>query len=751
MIHRLRRFLLLDESRQTPTPDFIWKTSTLRVLALSSIVLVALIFIHCTYQALEAGRPYVLIMEAVFLGAFFSLFAFRSRSYRLSGTVLIFVLYALGLCSLFFVDYKQAKAGILIIYATPLLALIFFNWRVYLVLCVANLLPLYLLLSDTPIPHLFGINLSLSYTRNYLHLLLFMLFNVCIPLAIARLITTLANAQRRQHQLNQALQYSQQLYNEVFSHLGAFLLCRSDGLILKLNDEAAALLGLPARVIESQVYLGNLVRNEQGEPVKLVPDDSLQEWQVQGRTKPRWLNLRISQPTSNQNVLVKLRDITHLHALQSELRNSERLSILDPLVGVLNRSGAIKRLEQAIGQAGSKPLAALTIRLPHLTYINTKYGLDVGDQYLQAFAHHLSRLPRKNLVARLKGATFLVVLTELDSIEIGLDRLHELKSSLPPHLQIDRHLIDVAPDLGTAFYPQDATNALQLIERSSHALKNPHGDTLLPTYDSNLAQRTFERTELLLELRKAIETHALFLHYQPRVDAQGNLHSVEALVRWTDPNGRPVPPDQFVAIAEESGLIHTLDAYVRDMACAQIARWKRDLGTAPLVAVNLSAQEVATEGLAEKFSGCLQRYGLTPHDLEIEITESSLLHENETTLTNLKTLETSGYRLTMDDFGTGYSSLSRLTHLPISSLKIDRSFLADVPGSERQETLIKTLIALARLMDLKVVAEGVETNEQLALLDSLGCDLYQGYLFSRPVDASTLTERYLAPGLLFKE
>jgi len=169
------------------------------------------------------------------------------------------------------------------------------------------------------------------------------------------------------------------------------------------------------------------------------------------------------------------------------------------------------------------------------------------------------------------------------------------------------------------------------------------------------------------------------------------------------------------------------------------------------VAVNLSAQEVATEGLAEKFSGCLQRYGLTPHDLEIEITESSLLHENETTLTNLKTLETSGYRLTMDDFGTGYSSLSRLTHLPISSLKIDRSFLADVPGSERQETLIKTLIALARLMDLKVVAEGVETNEQLALLDSLGCDLYQGYLFSRPVDASTLTERYLAPGLLFKE
>jgi diguanylate cyclase (GGDEF)-like protein len=741
----------LDESRQVPTPEFIWKASTLRVLALSSLILLAFLFIHCTYQALITGGTYILWIEAAFLAAFTSLFAFRSRSYRLSSTLLIGVLYAFGLCSIFFLEYKQAKAGILIIYATPLLALIFFNWRIYLALCALNLLPLYLLLSDTPVPHLFGIHLSLTYTRDYLHILLFMVFNLCIPLAIARLIATLGNAQRQQVQLNQALSQSQQLYNEVFSHLGAFLVCRRDGLILKLNEEAAALLGLPIQSIESQMYLGNLLRNDQDKPVRLVPDDSLQEWHVKGRIKPRWLNLRISQPTSTQNVLVKLRDITHLHALQNELRNSERMSILDPLVGILNRSGAIKRLEQAITQAGSCPLAALTIRLPHLTYINTKYGLETGDHYLQAFAHHLSRLPRSNLVARLKGATFLVVLTELDSIQAGLNRLHDFKSNLPERFDIGHSTIEVTTNLGIAFYPQDATNALQLIERSSHALKNSPIDARLSTYDSDLAQRTFERTEMLLELRKAIETRTLFLHYQPRVDAQGKLHSVEALVRWTRDDGRSVSPDQFVAVAEENGLIHVLDDYVRDIACAQIAHWKKHVGKAPLVAVNVSAQEVASHALIDKFARCLAKYNLEPRDLEIEITESSLLQKSEVTLANLEALKANGYRLTMDDFGTGYSSLNRLTHLPISSLKIDRSFLSNIPGNERQETVIRTLVALARLMDLTIVAEGVETAQQLAFLDSLNCDLYQGYFFSRPVDATTLTQYYLSSGLVLEE
>ena len=306
-----------------------------------------------------------------------------------------------------------------------------------------------------------------------------------------------------------------------------------------------------------------------------------------------------------------------------------------------------------------------------------------------------------------------------------------------PFLIGDQELV-LTTSIGIAFYPEDADSADELLRCADVAMyqAKSSGRNHYAFYHHSLGKRHRDALELEQALRRAMAEQRLEVHYQPKIClADGRVDSLEALVRWHDPQRGQVPPDLFIPVAENLGLIQQLGAYVLQHVCAQLAQWPAQTR----VAVNISAKELSASSFLPMVRQLLQRYGIAPGQLELEITESCLVPEQaEQTLRLLSALRQMGIRIAIDDFGTGYSSLSYLRHLPIDSIKIDRSFIRALPADVSDCQITSAILAMAKALGLQVVAEGIETPQQLEFLLQAGCDLGQGYLFARPQPAAAL-------------
>jgi diguanylate cyclase (GGDEF)-like protein/PAS domain S-box-containing protein len=430
--------------------------------------------------------------------------------------------------------------------------------------------------------------------------------------------------------------------------------------------------------------------------------------------------------------------LSFVQDVSSRIQAEERLQYLatrDALTGLPNRLLLQERLSQAILHAkrSARHVGVLFIDLDRFKNVNDTLGHRIGDELLKRVTAALGGALREtDLLARLGGDEFMVIVEDFDEAS-ALNRVaHKLQEAIAQPFEIEEHDIYVTSSIGIAVYPDDSDDPEELLKHADVAMYRSKelGRNTYQFFDSALAARRFKQHTLESALRTAVKENALRLHYQPIVRiADGAIIGAEALLRWRDPEHGEVSPHVFVPLAEESGLIHALGDWVLKSAAEQCAAW-RQAGLAMSVSVNLSGRQFYREDLAQRISDIVRGAGCEPSWIELEVTESSLLHDLDAIKKVLHRLREEGFGVAIDDFGTGYSSLSHLKHFPIDTLKIDISFIADLETDPGDAAITEAIIALAKGLGLRVVAEGVGTREQLDFLEKRGCQCYQGYWMS---------------------
>ncbi|MFZ0499298.1 MAG: EAL domain-containing protein [Steroidobacteraceae bacterium] len=436
------------------------------------------------------------------------------------------------------------------------------------------------------------------------------------------------------------------------------------------------------------------------------------------------------------------RDVSMARALSLKMAHLARH---DSLTDLPNRVLLNDRLTQALALARrhQKRLALLFLDLDRFKGINDSLGHAIGDRLLQSVAERLLACVRSSdTVSRQGGDEFVILLSEVTQPADAAVTAEKILLALSMPHRIDQQDLHLAASIGVVTYPDDGTEAKTLLKHADLAMycAKDSGRNTYRLFEPDMNGYTADRQSLESGLHRAIERHEFVLHYQPimRLDS-GELIGVEALIRWRHPQRGLVPPAQFVPIAEESGFIAPIGRWVLHEACRQSRAW-RAAGLPPLrIAINISTVELRDKGFVESVGAILEEHGLVPRDLELELTETFLMRDSNSTAAVLQSLSNLGVRIALDDFGTGYSSLSHLKRFPIDTLKIDQSFVHNLATDADDASIVSAVIGMGKGLQIRVVAEGVETPEQLAFLRRQGCPEGQGYYFSRPVSAGEFT------------
>jgi diguanylate cyclase (GGDEF)-like protein/PAS domain S-box-containing protein len=435
-------------------------------------------------------------------------------------------------------------------------------------------------------------------------------------------------------------------------------------------------------------------------------------------------------------------DITERKFHEAQIRHQ---ATHDALTGLPNRNLLQDRLQQAmLGAQRKGEIAAVAfIDLDQFKFINDSLGHEVGDDLLKAVGARLRSCMRAaDTVARLGGDEFVIVLCGYQGCEAISDTMRRVVAAVSEPWEVNGLALHVTCSVGIAVYPNDAQDAQTLLRHADSAMYKAKelGRNNFQYYSSDMNLNATERLDMLNSLRRAVANDELLLHFQPKVRLRGGaVVGAEALLRWQHPVRGMIAPSEFIPLAEESGLIIEIGAWVLRTACAQCLAWQQAGYPALPISVNLSPRQLARDDLVELVAGTLQVTGLAPACLELEITESTVMRDVDQSLATLLRLKELGVKISIDDFGTGYSSLNYLKRFPVDTLKIDRSFVSDITTDADDAAIVKAVISLAHILNLSVVAEGVESEDQSRFLLENGCDAVQGYHFGRPMPPHQFT------------
>ncbi len=454
--------------------------------------------------------------------------------------------------------------------------------------------------------------------------------------------------------------------------------------------------------------------------------------------------LTLAYPRRADQAERSLRDLQLQHRrLEAGVDALEHQARYDALTGLPNRALLNDRLQGLLGEAarGERTVGLLLLDLDRFKDINDTLGHHFGDLLLQGAAGRLAAALRpEDTLARLGGDEFAVLLPGAGQVE-AVAAARDLLQALHEPIAIHGHELSADVSIGIAVAPEHGDDPSTLLRRADIAMYlAKQARKGCAVYAPGHDRHSVEGLRLSLDLRRAIVDGELVLHYQPKLDlGAGRVRGVEALARWQHPTLGLVPPDRFIGLAEQAGLIRDLTSWVLRTAVAQCAAWRAS-GVDVGVAVNLSARCLLDEGLPQEVAAVLAEHGVPPARLVLEVTESALMADPEQAMRVTQALRDAGTAIAIDDFGTGHSSLAYLSQLPAEQLKIDRSFVLAMMGSERDAVIVRSAISLAHDLGLRVVAEGVEDAATLAQLARLGCDEAQGYHLTRPIPASELTD-----------
>ncbi|MDQ7061604.1 MAG: EAL domain-containing protein [Sulfurimonas sp.] len=414
----------------------------------------------------------------------------------------------------------------------------------------------------------------------------------------------------------------------------------------------------------------------------------------------------------------------------------------DALTSLPNRVLFNDRLEQAIEKAkrNSSKIAVFFIDLDHFKEINDSLGHNIGDEVLKAVSTRLKEVIREeDTLARLGGDEFTVLLEGIKNIQDASLIAGKILETLSQVIHIDFHDLYVSSSIGISVYPDDGKSSQNLLKFADSAMykAKDEGRNNFQFYSAEMTELAFERVVMEASLRVALKNEEFIVYYQPQMNAKTNkLIGMEALVRWNHPNMGIVSPAKFIPLAESTGLIIDLDRHVMKTAMTQCAQWYKKGFNPGVLAMNLSVKQLAKVECVEVFENLMQITGCKAEWIELEVTEGQIMKNPEEAIKVLAKINDLGINLAVDDFGTGYSSLAYLKRLPIDKLKIDQAFIRDLPDDEEDAGITKAVIALAKSLDLRIIAEGVETKEQKDFLVLNGCENIQGYYYSKPIPAN---------------
>jgi diguanylate cyclase (GGDEF)-like protein/PAS domain S-box-containing protein len=584
-------------------------------------------------------------------------------------------------------------------------------------------------------------------------------------LAVALLGAVKINANIREniklHSLSVAreniLKVSEERYRHIFGNAPLGILhYDSNGTIVDCNEEFVSILG-SSRVLLIGMKMFTTLKNEEilnAVKKSLTDGEDYYEGDYTSVTGRKTTPIRafFKAIKSSEDAIIGgvgiVEDFTDKKKSEEMIRYH---ASYDHLTGLPNRRLLIDQLhnEMARAQRHGHYGALLFIDLDNFKTINDSLGHSVGDELLVVVAKRISEcIRREDTAARMGGDEFVILLTELDDT-VGLASYkvrgiaEELRLCLSAPCQIAGQDLRITPSVGVSIFPtpdQGVDDILKQADSAMYRAKNA-GRNSIRFFLPHMQEDVDERLAISSEISKALTNNQFALHYQPQVDRSGRLIGAEALLRWYHPERGLIPPNAFLEIAEETGLMLDIGQWVLREACLQIKKWTDNLqlNDTHTISVNMSGKEIAAPGYVDMVTTILKETGAAPENLGIELTEGSLVSTGKDIIDKITALRKMGVKFSVDDFGTGYSSLSYLKSLPLNTLKIDRSFVNDIKDGNENVVLVDTIILMARNLGLDVIAEGVETEQEVLYLNKRGCEVYQGFYYSKPVPAETFT------------
>jgi diguanylate cyclase (GGDEF)-like protein/PAS domain S-box-containing protein len=560
----------------------------------------------------------------------------------------------------------------------------------------------------------------------------------------------------------QALEYEQRIAAIAFESQEGMLVLDSEGIVLRVNTAFTHLSGFESHEVvgkaAASLYSG---AEQEGALLRMRSSVRLQNyWQGEienqhksGREVLQWVTVTAVHRADGLvgNYVVTVTDITERRSAEEEIK---QLAFYDPLTRLPNRTHFVDRLRQAISAATrlGRVGGILFIDLDNFKSLNDAHGHDLGDQLLKLVAERLNQAVRQHdVVARFGGDEFVVLLPDLSLDSVTAAAMVEqvgqkVLEIIGKPYELGNHNHHYTASIGAALYDGNTFQVEELLKRADMAMYEAKsvGRNQLRFFDPEMQAQVNARVAMEADMRKALAQGEFVLHYQPQMDQLGSIVGTEALVRWQHPEKGMIPPGNFISFAESSGLIVPLGKIILEMACSQLAQWSRLPGFATIrMSVNISAKQLHHPDFVSDVVALLEKYTVPPDQLELELTESLFVASVDAIIEKMHALQRLGIRFSLDDFGTGYSSLAYLKRMPINQLKIDQGFVRDIMVDPNDATITVTIIELARSLGIEVIAEGVETEDQLNFLTRNKCARFQGYFFSRPLPAIDF-ERYVA-------
>jgi diguanylate cyclase (GGDEF)-like protein/PAS domain S-box-containing protein len=554
-----------------------------------------------------------------------------------------------------------------------------------------------------------------------------------------------------------ALRESEERFRSAFDHAAGMALVATDGSWVKVNRSLCEMVGYSEQELLASNFQAITHEDDLADMTaqvgKLI-EGRFSTYQMELRYNHKrghvvWVLLSVTvirdSLTDSVNLIFQIQDITDRKRAEERLLHE---AFHDVLTGLPNRALFMDHLKLSVERGKRREdrlFAVLFLDLDRFKIINDSLGHMVGDQLLVGIARRLEICLRPgDTVARLGGDEFTVLLEDLTSVTEAIDVADRLQKAIALPFNLNGHEVFTTVSIGIALSSTGYDRPEEVLRDADTAMYRAKmlGKARHEVFDKTMHARAMNLLQMESDLRRAIERREFILHYQPIVELEtGTIRGFEALIRWQHPERGFVPPDEFIGIAEETGLITPIGQWVLEEACRQIRCWQDEFPQFPplQVSVNLSSKQFINSNLTDQIRRILRETNVQPQSLKLEITESMVMENFETAVEMLEQLRTLGLEFSIDDFGTGYSSLSYLHRFPISTLKIDRSFVSRMIESNENAEIVRTIVMLARSLKMDVVAEGVETRDQLAQLALLECEYGQGYYFSKPLDAKGAT------------
>ncbi|NVK73771.1 MAG: EAL domain-containing protein [Oceanospirillaceae bacterium] len=735
MFDDLKNYFLIDSNPATGKENTTFRQSVLRIL----LALTVCIFTVSEVHSFVIYREFAfLAINSAYLCLLFGLLYF-SKKYTTSASI-VFLITLITTSFLLLTqsdEFHAEKYALITLYSLPLIIRLLFCFKASLVAMLFNIYPFYIMTTDSL--SVDNTEIALSF---YFQILTFVTLNIALPLAVSRIIQSLENNAARLKQLYQKLNDNYAMYEEFFENTGTpTLLCDQKGKLLKANQMARELLtdSKQHKFPESIISDWLVPLSDTG---KFFWQSNVAECTLKHKTNI-YIEVRRASLTQHGHYVLHLQNTTQLKAIQQELESSQqtnsRLANFDLLTRLPNHRHFCRQVNQRINEQNSHLTGAMfIIKISQFKLLNKQYGKDGANKIILNFSKSLQRkLSEYTIIGRLRGIKFscFVPLSQTHLIKKNLSAL--INDVLPTQITVDGSKLNMDYQVGIAYYHTDGKTAEELLERCEMALEYSNSTERLSYYNHNLENKLIEEHKLGLKLSSAIKNKEIEIWLQPQVKTNGQICSFEALARWQN-NGKFIPPTIFIKIAEELGLLPALaENLVRELV-ATLSAWHKERIQTP-IAFNLAGQELMNDGFFALLMTLISDNSWLSNMLELEITETSPVMTHPLIHKRLRSLSQYGYSIAIDDFGTGQASLGQLVDIPADILKIDRRFIAPLPGDQRHIDIVKSTIKLADSLDMKVIAEGIETKEQANLLISLGCHTLQGYYFAKPSPLSDWT------------